>query len=67
MSNPMFLWYMIVGAALLVFLIQFISSCTHRSDTRGKHHIIGSYREHEIFFVPGDRIIKDEDDDFEEL
>lgn len=67
MSNPMFLWYIIVGAVLLVFLIQFISSCTNRSHSHGKHRLVGSYREHEIFFVPGDRIIKDEDDDFEEL
>ncbi|MDE5687276.1 MAG: hypothetical protein K2I18_01460 [Paramuribaculum sp.] len=67
MENPMLIWYIVVGCVLLVFFIQFISAIIHKRHGAHHRHIIGTYREHEIFFVPGDRIIKDEDDDFEEL
>ena len=64
MNSPMIIWYGLVGLVLLACFIQFVHYLisTHPAH---KHHgsLIGSYRESDILFIPGDKLHEDDDDD----
>lgn len=64
MNSPMFIWYGLVGLVLLACFIQLVQYLIS-SRPAHKHHgnLIGSYRERDILFIPGDKLHEDGDDD----
>lgn len=68
MSNPMNLWYVIVGALLLVLLFHSIKSAHHERRTRAHGvHALDVARERDLFYIPGDIKYDDKDGDFDDL
>lgn len=69
MSNPMIVWYCLVGIVLVTFLIRLIGYLRSENNRRPEDHadLFGYYKEQEIFYAPGDRKFEDEEDDFDDL
>lgn len=76
MFNPMLIWYAVAGAVILAILFEFIHDITsgkrrHAHAARGRHprahHLIGAYKERDLFFIPGDLRYNDQDDDFDDF
>lgn len=68
MSDPMSLWYVIVGALLAVLVFGSLrhSRKTHVRGTR-KVHVFDIARERELFYIPGDARYDDRDDDTDDF
>lgn len=74
MFNPMLIWYAVAGAVILAILFEFIhylmagkhrhAPVVHRKPSH--NHLIGTYKERDMFFIPGDPKYNDQDDDFDD-
>lgn len=76
MTHPMIIWYGIVAAVLLIFLVDFIAYLVgrHRSAAHRHcrcHSLISICREKDMFYAPGDPATGRDDellqDDYEDL
>lgn len=64
MNNPMILWYSLVCVMLLYFLFHFIHYIWMKNNTRRRHHhkLMEITRERDMFYIPGDKALEDEED-----
>ena len=66
MENPMLLWYIVVGALLIAFFVHFVRYAVttrhhrHAADHL-RHSLIEIGRERDMFYVPGDQSLDDDD------
>lgn len=63
-GNPMNVWYVIVGILLLVLLVGSLRLAGHHVSGSNAHkpRFIEVGRERDIFYVPGDENVKDNDE-----
>ncbi|MBD5225451.1 MAG: hypothetical protein HDS68_05725 [Bacteroidales bacterium] len=69
-SNPMFVWYMVVAVLLIACLVySFRLAHHHRTRRMRLHHLhaIEMGNERDMFYIPGDQKYDDRDADFDEL
>lgn len=64
MNIPLITWSVTLALVVLLIVCRFISAC--RFCNKGHHKIVEFGSEREEFFLPGDRIISD-DEDYEEF
>lgn len=62
MTNPMILWYAVVGVLMLVLVCNSLRYF-HGAGSRRIHHFIEIGKERDMFFAPGDST-NDGDDDY---
>lgn len=63
-GNPMNVWYVIVGILLLVLLVGSLRLAGHHASGSNAHkpRFIEVGRERDMFYVPGDENVKDNDE-----
>lgn len=62
MENPIVIWYVIVGAVLLAFLVRFVCYISRQTGDKSRHKFFGCCKEWELFYIPGDRTDYDDSD-----
>lgn len=67
MNSPMIIWYGLVGLVLLGSLIPLLHYL-HSSHSGGhpRHKLVGTYKERDLLFIPGDRLHVDDDDEYDD-
>lgn len=71
MNQPMIIWCIIVGVLLFAFVLRAIerlNSC-QPDNSKPHHRLFETAREREMFYIPGDIIPgnEEEDDEFDDL
>lgn len=67
MNSPMIIWYGLVGLVLLGCLIQLLHYLyASHSCGRPRHKLVGTYKERDLLFIPGDRLHVDDDDEYDD-
>lgn len=65
MSTPFIIWSIVAGLFVAVVLVRLVSAFLFCA--KGRHRVITFGSEREEFFIPGDPMREDVDNDFEEF